>query len=288
MSALVETSLPPSSTPGAAPAPPQPVAFHFSQTEGFAPLLQELGISLLLTTYQANKLLAVRGRGGGLSILVRTFERPMGLAVGAKRIALGTRDQVWQFRDAPDLAAQVDPPGTHDACFLPRASHVTGDIGVHEVCWGGAAGEDLWLVNTRFSCLATLDAEYSFVPRWRPPFVTALAAEDRCHLNGLANARCRLQLRPPLAAAVRDGIGGRGPLPPERARDEGWRPAVRHGARPDQLRRRVARRKSGGRVPAVGTGRRSGSRGPLHAAFTPLPRRESMGAGIRAGAASTC
>jgi uncharacterized protein (TIGR03032 family) len=27
---------------------------------------------------------------------------------------------------------------------------------------------------------------YSFVPRWRPPFITALAPQDRCHLNGLA------------------------------------------------------------------------------------------------------
>jgi uncharacterized protein (TIGR03032 family) len=41
-------------------------------------------------------------------------------------------------------------------------------------------------VNTRFSCLATLDDTYSFVPRWRPPFISALAPEDRCHLNGLA------------------------------------------------------------------------------------------------------
>jgi uncharacterized protein (TIGR03032 family) len=48
------------------------------------------------------------------------------------------------------------------------------------------AGDELWVVNTRFSCLCTLDPDYSFVPRWRPPFVTALAAEDRCHLNGLA------------------------------------------------------------------------------------------------------
>ncbi len=63
-----------------------------------------------------------------------------------------------------------------------RASHVTGDIGVHEVAF---AGDELWLVNTRFSCLCTLNPKYSFVPRWRPPFVTALAAEDRCHLNGL-------------------------------------------------------------------------------------------------------
>ena len=48
------------------------------------------------------------------------------------------------------------------------------------------AGDELWIVNTRFSCLCTLDPDYSFVPRWRPPFITALAAEDRCHLNGLA------------------------------------------------------------------------------------------------------
>src|SRR5947207_9982868 len=39
---------------------------------------------------------------------------------------------------------------------------------------------------TRFSCLCTLDPDYSFVPRWQPPFISALAAEDRCHLNGLA------------------------------------------------------------------------------------------------------
>ena len=47
------------------------------------------------------------------------------------------------------------------------------------------AGE-LWAVNTRFSCLATFDGVHSFVPRWRPPFVSALSPDDRCHLNGLA------------------------------------------------------------------------------------------------------
>jgi uncharacterized protein (TIGR03032 family) len=87
------------------------------------------------------------------------------------------------LRDAPDIAPQVEPVGQHDACFLPRSSHVTGDIGIHEVAW---AGDELWIVSTRFSCLATLSPDYSFVPRWRPQFITALAAEDRCHLNGLA------------------------------------------------------------------------------------------------------
>ncbi|HEV2294746.1 MAG TPA: TIGR03032 family protein [Tepidisphaeraceae bacterium] len=169
-------------TAGAAPAP---VVFNFTQTDTFAPLLKQLGVSLLVTTYQANKLLVLREQRGGLSILVRTFERPMGVAADARRIALGTREQIWQFRNAPDIAPQVEPTGTHDGCFIPRASHVTGDIGVHEIAWAGEKLDELWLVNTRFSCLCTIHPDYSFVPRWRPPFISALAAEDRCHLNGL-------------------------------------------------------------------------------------------------------
>jgi uncharacterized protein (TIGR03032 family) len=168
--------------PGPA-APPGPVEFRYTQTEGFVALLHELGASLLVSTYQANKLLAVRASGNGLSTLVRTFDRPMGIAPDGRRLALGTRGQVWFFRDAPDIAPRVEPAGKHDACFLPRSCHVTGDVGVHELAW---AGDELWLVNTRFSCLCTLDPDYNFVPRWRPPFVRALAAEDRCHLNGLA------------------------------------------------------------------------------------------------------
>jgi uncharacterized protein (TIGR03032 family) len=170
-------------TPSVSLAAPAAVEFRYTQTDSFVELLHRLGASLLVSTYQANKFLAVRASGGGLSTLVRTFDKPMGLAVAAGRLALGTRKEVWFFRNAPDLAPRVEPAGRHDACFLPRSAHVTGDIAVHELAW---AGEELWVVNTRFSCLCTLHPDYSFVPRWRPPFVTALAAEDRCHLNGLA------------------------------------------------------------------------------------------------------
>lgn len=166
-----------------APAVPQPVAFHYAQTESFVSLLEQLGSTLLVSTYQANKLVAVRADGRGISALVRTFDKPMGMAADARRLAIGTRKEVWHLHNAPDIAAQVEPVGRHDACFLPRLSHVTGDIGIHEIAW---AADELWLVSTRFSCLATLAPDYSFVPRWQPPFITAVAAEDRCHLNGLA------------------------------------------------------------------------------------------------------
>jgi uncharacterized protein (TIGR03032 family) len=159
------------------------VEFRYTQTDSFVELLHQLGATLLVSTYQANKLLAVRASGNGLSTLVRTFDKPMGLAVDGSRLALGTRKEVWFLRNAPDIAPQVEPAGQHDACFLPRSSHITGDIGIHEVAW---VADELWIVSTRFSCLCTLDPDYSFVPRWRPPFISALAAEDRCHLNGLA------------------------------------------------------------------------------------------------------
>lgn len=170
-------------TPNASPAAPAAVEFRYTQTDGFPALLQQLRASLLISTYQANKLLVVRAVGAGLSLLVRTFERPMGIAVDARRLMVGTRNQIWSLRNAPDIAPRVEPLRQHDACFLPRTCHVTGDIGVHELAW---AGEELWVVNTRFSCLCTLHPDYSFVPRWRPPFISALAAEDRCHVNGLA------------------------------------------------------------------------------------------------------
>jgi uncharacterized protein (TIGR03032 family) len=86
-----------------------------------------------VSTYQANKLLVERAGDAGLSTLVRTFDRPMGIAVDDRRLALGTRGQVCFFRNAPDIASQIPPAGAHDACYLPRSCHVTGDIAVHEL-----------------------------------------------------------------------------------------------------------------------------------------------------------
>ena len=153
-------------------------------TRTLPPLLTRLGVSLLVSTYQAGKVVAVGVEQGELTLSYHNFERAMGLAVKPDGIAVGARAQVWLLPAAPDLAALVEPAGRHDACFLTRSSHFTDEIQAHELAWG--RGDELWLVNTAFGCLCTLDGRHSFVPRWRPPFLTSLAAEDRCHLNGLA------------------------------------------------------------------------------------------------------
>jgi uncharacterized protein (TIGR03032 family) len=149
-----------------------PGPLRAGHTPNFPALLRQLGASLLVTTYQAGKLVMLRDAGDHLNTHYRSFQSPMGLALadGGSRLALGTTLQVWGFRDVASVARRLEPAGRHDACFLPRSSHVTGNVLIHEMAYG--AGNQLWFVNTRFSCLATLDPEASFTPRWRPPFFT--------------------------------------------------------------------------------------------------------------------
>ena len=159
--------------------------FGYTYSPGLAESLEQAGVTLLVSTYQAGKLCVFRSSDGRLTMLPRTFDKVMGLAADPTRIAIATRYQIWFLRNEPILAPKIKPLDTHDACFVPRSSHITGNIDAHEIGW---AGDELWIVNTQFSCLCTLDPDYSFVPRWWPPFVSNLARQDRCHLNGLAIA----------------------------------------------------------------------------------------------------
>jgi len=151
-------------------------------TPSFGPLLAELNVSVLVSTYQAGKLVILRADDGVVNTHFRTFNAPMGIACDGERLVVGTALEIWEFHNVPAVARKLEAAGKHDACFLPRGSHVTGNVQVHEMAW---ADGELWFVNTRFSCLATRDVNLSFVPRWRPPFISVLAPEDRCHLNGL-------------------------------------------------------------------------------------------------------
>lgn len=174
------------------PEAPEPPPFTSSHTSNFPALLREFGISVLVSTYQAGKVIALRADGDFLNTHFRNFASPMGLAYQADtgRLAIGTKNEVWEFRDQPAVAPKLPPAGTHDAAFIPRRRHHSGDIRIHEIGWIGA---EIWAVNTRFSCLCTFDQDHSFVPRWRPHFISGYAPEDRCHLNGMAIVEDRVK-----------------------------------------------------------------------------------------------
>ena len=165
------------------PPAPAPVRITTSHTESFVRILEELNVSILISTYQAGKVAVLRARGGKLFVTYHNFHRPMGIAVSPEQIAIGTNDQIWFFPSAPHIAPSIKGGGQYDGCYLARGSHFTGEIHGHEMEW---SGRELWVVNTLFSCLCTIEWGHSFVPKWKPRFISSLAAQDRCHLNGLA------------------------------------------------------------------------------------------------------
>ena len=156
---------------------------RYEYSNNLASILNHLNISLFFSTYQAGKLGVVTVKNNSLNISFHNFERAMGMAISPTQMAVGGKDWVYFLKNDSNLAPQIEPPGSYDACFLTRGAQYTGDISIHDLAWGG---QELWMVNTRFSCLCTLTNNYNFLPQWRPSFISAIAPEDRCHLNGLA------------------------------------------------------------------------------------------------------
>ena len=148
----------------------------------FPEWLAEQQASLAFTTYQAGKIFLIGTQTNGrLSVFERTLERCMGLAVSETGFYVSTLYQLWRFENA--LKPGQDANG-YDRLYVPQLGYVTGDLDVHDI--GIDADGRVVFVNTLFGCLARASERYSFEPFWRPPFLARLAAEDRCHLNGLA------------------------------------------------------------------------------------------------------
>jgi uncharacterized protein (TIGR03032 family) len=170
--------------PPPADAAARPEPFALTTSRGFTDWLARAGASLAFTTYQAGKLFLVGLKADGrLAVFERTFARSMGLGVSAdaRTLVLATQYQLVRF---DNIVPPGQAHGANDAVYAPHLAWITGDVDAHDVALP-ADGPPVF-VNTRFSCLAATSEGHSFRPLWRPPFVSKLAAEDRCHLNGLA------------------------------------------------------------------------------------------------------
>ncbi|MEI6436361.1 MAG: TIGR03032 family protein [Bacteroidota bacterium] len=147
-------------------------------------LLLKLGCSIGITTYQAGKLLFISPADENhFTMLPRTFIKPMGFEVEGNRMALATKDEVIVFENSPELAVHYpNKPNTYDSLWAPRLTFHSGQVDMHDIAFGA---DGIWAINTSFSCLCQVNGNFNFMPKWQPPFISDLASDDRCHLNGL-------------------------------------------------------------------------------------------------------
>ncbi|TXI17058.1 MAG: TIGR03032 family protein [Nitrosomonas sp.] len=144
--------------------------------------LAEQNLSIALTTYQIGKLYFIGLKPDKtLSVFERSFNRCMGLCATTNGLYMSSLYQIWRFENIFEPGQQQDG---YDRLYVPQIGYTTGDLDIHDMAVDHSGR--LVFVNTLFSCLATLSETHSFKPLWHPPFISKLAAEDRCHLNGLA------------------------------------------------------------------------------------------------------
>jgi uncharacterized protein (TIGR03032 family) len=168
----------------------QPVPVAYEHSANLPELLDQLGISLLLSTYQAGRVVSLGSHQWQLRLAFAQFDQAMGLARTPDGLAVGCRDNIWTLPAHQGIASRIAPVGEHVIAFLARQTHHTGPVLGHELAWAsdGAGEGRLWLVNTLFNGLVTIEAPWSYVPSWRPPFLSGWLPEDHCHLNGVAIA----------------------------------------------------------------------------------------------------
>jgi uncharacterized protein (TIGR03032 family) len=156
---------------------------EFNASRQFCSWLIEHNISISFSTYQAGKLFFIGMQNQAkLSIFERTFARCMGIAYDPKKHSLWVANlyQIWRFENA---LKEGQTHNGYDRVYVPQVGYTTGDLDVHDVA---IDDQGAIFVNTLFSCLARPSETHSFIPEWQPPHISRLAAEDRCHLNGLA------------------------------------------------------------------------------------------------------
>ncbi|MEM6651574.1 MAG: TIGR03032 family protein [Pseudomonadota bacterium] len=140
-------------------------------------------VSFAFTSYQTGRLFFVGAdEQGRLSMVQRQFTRAMGLFTDDQTLYLADLFQLWRFDNI--LAEGERYQNTFDRLYVPRVGYTTGDLDIHDIALD-AQGTPIF-VNSLYSCLATYSETANFKPIWKPNFISKLAAEDRCHLNGLA------------------------------------------------------------------------------------------------------
>jgi uncharacterized protein (TIGR03032 family) len=163
-------------------APPPPA--EYSASGGLVNRLNQLNIAIAFTSYQSGLLYFIgRNKDGGINVHQTALPKPMGLCLDKKgSLTMTGGYQIMRFENILESDQQVNH--TFDTCFVPRRVHVTGHLDAHDV--GINKDNQPVFINTRFNCIATVSERHSFTELWRPPFISALVDEDRCHLNGMA------------------------------------------------------------------------------------------------------
>ncbi len=179
-------------------------------SDGLAILLEDLGVSLAITSPDAGRLYLVGCCADHRASISETrLDSPTGCCTHQTGFAVATRRAIVAMQNVLSVGQRYEDRYSH--CFVARTSHFLGELATHDLA---ASANKLLFVTSRYSCVAELSQTHSFRMVWKPAFVSEIVPEDRCHLNGIAMHADQLAFA--TAFAESDSL-------------DGWRDRVRCG-----------------------------------------------------------
>lgn len=158
--------------------------YQITYSKSLIDLFLKEKFSVAFTTYQAGKLILISVKDDQIHQIPISFKKPMGIAIQGSKLAIACIDEIQFFSKEENQKIQrKDELNEFDSIYLHRATYHTGILDVHDLGFGEGL---IWGVNTLYSCLAVYDINFSFRQKWKPPFISTLTPEDKCHLNGMA------------------------------------------------------------------------------------------------------
>lgn len=157
--------------------------FKSVYSNNFPKIIKDCGISLLISTYQAGKIIAISYDNGRLVQSVKNFDRPMGMYFHKKNLYVACRDEILTFNLNDSIIN--DTKHEYNSLLLPRVSYNTSFVDSHDICVDRYGS--IVFANTEYSCLSKTSENWGIENIWKPPFISKIENGDRCHLNGVSS-----------------------------------------------------------------------------------------------------
>jgi len=165
---------------------------NFEFDRYFLNWLKQNKVGLVVCSYKSNAIFSMGTAPNTstgqdmLSLWITNSMRPMGACydVSRKNLWVGNSLQLWQYHNQGRKETDRETMPDFDSHFMPRTMRTINDIDIHDVCVDNNGNP--FFVSALFCCVCKPSDKGSFEVVWSPPWLSKVAAEDRCHLNGLA------------------------------------------------------------------------------------------------------
>lgn len=187
----------------------QNLDFEFSRY--FIHFLLQNKVSLIVCCYKSNCIFSIGAEKSLetgeplLSFFISPAKKAMGATYNEKTevLTVGEYMQITNYHKEGTKETDSTLLPDFDTQFIPRSFNFVNDIDIHDIVID--KNDKVYFCSALFCCICELSNLGSFKVYWKPDWISKIAAEDRCHLNGLC---CRDGIPRYVTSVARSNLTG--------------------------------------------------------------------------------